>query len=384
MFKSLVWYSVFTLAAATEIIKLEPPNVNGFLIDSLFAHSSPPRDQDPQLTRHIQEMPKYPMPTWPISNSTPSTLLLRTATSILVAEGASGAEARLALLSCATGPWWWLLRCKWPLGSCIGFENVQTDKRPSGNLTGIGVYMAVDTRRKEVVLSLRGSNNIRNYITDVVFAWSDCDLTGGCKLHAGFLQAWDEIKDRITAAIKKARRRRPNYRLVVTGHSLGGAVATVAAAHLRAAGLAVDLYTYGSPRVGNDAFAIWFGRQRGGEWRVTHEDDPVPRLPPLFLGYRHTSPEYWLFGGESATTSYTVSHISVCRGIANVDCNAARWNTDPVAHLYYLGATSACAESPLQVRAAAYGQDALPQDVKDRLTAWSLRDQQQFVKEVET
>ncbi len=92
--------------------------------------------------------------------------------------------------------------------------------------------------------------------------------------------------------------------MVATGHSLGGAVATLAAAYLRAAGNAVDLYTYGSPRVGNDAFANFVSAQAGLEIRVTHLDDPVPRLPPLLFSYRHTSPEYWLYDGGATTTNY--------------------------------------------------------------------------------
>ncbi|KHN95615.1 lipase [Metarhizium album ARSEF 1941] len=244
-----------------------------------------------------------------------------------------------------------------------------------GELTGIGAYVAVDSARKEVVFSVRGSNNIRNYVTDVVFAWRHCDLTPECKLHIGFAEAWDEIKDAVTQAIMYAREMNPGYEVVITGHSLGGAVATIGAAYLRRDGLPANLYTYGSPRVGNDKFANWFSEQRGGQWRVTHENDPVPRLPPMFAGYRHVTPEYWLSGGDAFTTDYAISDVKICRGIANVECNASRFITDIFAHLYYFGDTGGCSGFPLRLRDTQQ-VDPLPQDLKDRLTTWSRRDQQ--------
>jgi predicted lipase len=54
----------------------------------------------------------------------------------------------------------------------------------------------------------------------------------------------------------------PNAPFLVTGHSLGAAIATLTAAHLLADfnvnPASVSLYTFGSPRVGDRAFADWF------------------------------------------------------------------------------------------------------------------------------
>lgn len=95
--------------------------------------------------------------------------------------------------------------------------------------------------------------------------------------------------------------------------------------------------------MGNAAFADYVTSQAGGTYRVTHLDDPIPRLPPILLGYRHTSPEYWLSDGLPTTTNYTINDVKVCVGDANVSCNAATTGFDIVSHLNYFETISACA-----------------------------------------
>ncbi|KAK2608739.1 hypothetical protein QQS21_002728 [Conoideocrella luteorostrata] len=261
-----------------------------------------------------------------------------------------------------------------------------------GQYTGIGAYVAVDKIRKEIVLSVRGSNNIRNFITDIIFAWQRCDFVNDCKVHTGFAKSWEEIQDSATRAMKTARDQYPGYRLVATGHSLGGSVATLGAAYMRRNGFPVDVYTYGSPRVGNDAFANWMTSQPGGQWRITHDADPVPRLPPIFVGYRHISPEYWLSNGRDSQNDYPISQVEVCRGIANTECNGGTFGLDVTAHLHYLGDTSGCSGFPLKwkrddvsIRPQDHRLDGWRRDdpsneeLEQRLNEWSQKDQE-FVK----
>lgn len=131
------------------------------------------------------------------------------------------------------------------------------------------------------------------------------------------------------------------------------------------------MYTYGSPRVGNDKFASWMTGQPGGQWRVTHHDDPVPRLPPIFVGYRHISPEYWLSGGRNMLHDWPIGQLRVCKGIASTACNAGTFGLDILAHLHYLGETSACAGFPLVWKRDDVSNDELEQ----RLDDWSRKDQ---------
>lgn len=241
----------------------------------------------------------------------------------------------------------------------------------SGQFTGIGAYVAVDNARQEIVLSVRGSNNIRNFITDLIFAWQACDFAGNCRVHTGFAESWKEIQDAASLAITAALGQNPGFRVVATGHSLGGAVATLGAAYLRQQGLSVDLYTYGAPRVGNEDFANWMTSQPGGQWRVTHDNDPVPRLPPIFFGYRHLSPEYWLANGQDAQNDYPIGQVQKCMGIANTACNGGTFGLDVVAHLHYLTYVSACTGFPLKWKRG----DPSDEELEQRLNAWSQKDQ---------
>ncbi|KAI1632824.1 lipase [Biscogniauxia mediterranea] len=258
----------------------------------------------------------------------------------------------------------------------------------SGEITDIQGFTAVDDTNQLIVTSLKGSGSIRNWITDFVFVQVGCDLVDDCWVHAGFATAWSEIDQDVLASLAAAASAHPSYKLVFTGHSLGGAVSTLGAAYAREqGGYEADVYSYGSPRVGSAALVEFVTAQAGGEYRVTHLDDPVPRLPPLFLGYRHTSPEYWLSGGAFNATTYTPDQVTVCDGYANTDCNAGTKGLDTEAHSYYFGPIGACGSDDLEFRrrdaaAADVTRDmatSQPQDVTDaeleaKLNGWIDQD----------
>jgi hypothetical protein len=164
-------------------------------------------------------------------------------------------------------------------------------------------------------------------------------------VHSGFWDNWVASKSTILSAVETATASYPSYSLVLTGHSLGAAVATIAAAYLRENGYPCDLYTYGSPRVGNGIFADFVSGQAGVTARITHYNDVVPRLPPLLTGYRHTSPEYWLSDGTDTTNNYNISDIKVCLGDKNTDCNAGESGLDFTGHDHYFEYITACAPS---------------------------------------
>lgn len=156
-------------------------------------------------------------------------------------------------------------------------------------------------------------------------------------------------REGILATLKKATAEYPDYELVVVGHSLGAAIATVAGADIQARGYAATLYVYGSPRVVNKELAEFITNQ-GNIYRFTHTKDPAPMLPPLILGYVHVSPEYYITSGNNVTV--TPADIQVLEGYVNFDGNTGHpllWDkyTD---HLWYFEMAIACKGPGLPIK----------------------------------
>eukprot|EP00448_Togula_jolla_P012981 CAMPEP_0170597440 /NCGR_PEP_ID=MMETSP0224-20130122/15710_1 /TAXON_ID=285029 /ORGANISM="Togula jolla, Strain CCCM 725" /LENGTH=222 /DNA_ID=CAMNT_0010921915 /DNA_START=467 /DNA_END=1135 /DNA_ORIENTATION=- len=128
--------------------------------------------------------------------------------------------------------------------------------------------------------------NLRAFLYDVdwrTVAWPSNELPGpacpGCMVHEGFAVGYNELRDSHLSAISSLGCRNVS----VVGHSLGGALATLAALDLRASGILVDnLWTFGSPVVGNEAFTTAFIEAAAQQhvhpasWRVVNKHDPVP------------------------------------------------------------------------------------------------------------
>lgn len=126
-----------------------------------------------------------------------------------------------------------------------------------------------------LVLAFRGTekNSIKDIKTDAKAKITNDGNDG--KIHQGFKEAYEEVVEEIQNALKQeAYSKMP---LFICGHSLGGALATIAAKKLvHEAGLAA-CYTFGSPRVGN---AQWISDIKTPLYRVVNAADCVTMLPP--------------------------------------------------------------------------------------------------------
>ncbi|HEX8873177.1 MAG TPA: lipase family protein [Nitrosospira sp.] len=126
------------------------------------------------------------------------------------------------------------------------------------------------------VLVFRGTErSLNDLITDLEFGIPPLDqqVVG---VHQGFRKALDLVWDNIDKELATL-----DCPVFYTGHSLGAALATLAA--LRRAPRA--LYTFASPRVGNEAFVASFVSLP--IFRVVDDEDALTLLPPELLGFRH-------------------------------------------------------------------------------------------------
>ena len=223
--------------------------------------------------------------------------------------------------------------------------------RNASTLADIKGFVATDHARSLIIVAFAGSGaTIRNWIDDFVFLQSPYSLCPLCLVHDGFITGWNERRVVVMESVVEALAVYTNYSLVITGHSIGAAIATLAGAEFRSLNYSADVYTYGSPRVGNAAFASFVTAQApdfGNNYRVTHYNAPVPQIPPELLDYEHTSPEYWLASGPDTRNDYELQDIIVCEGIGNSSCNEGTGliPIDGTSHNHYLGEIDVCAGS---------------------------------------
>ena len=100
----------------------------------------------------------------------------------------------------------------------------------------------------------------------------------GGKVHRGFKEALEEVWPDLIPYVRKLHKK--GCKIWVTGHSLGGALATLFASRY---GNVQGTYTFGSPRVGNEGFKKNLDVKI---YRFVNNDDIVPRVP-LPIRYVH-------------------------------------------------------------------------------------------------
>lgn len=105
------------------------------------------------------------------------------------------------------------------------------------------------------------------------------------RAHAGFLTRYEAVREEIARRVEASEL----DRILLIGHSAGGAVAKIAFEDLRTQYPEHDIrvIAYGTPRVLNRAGARDLAGDRERILRVVNGDDLIPRSPPAFLGYRH-------------------------------------------------------------------------------------------------
>lgn len=140
-------------------------------------------------------------------------------------------------------------------------------------------YVAANAR--DVVVVFRGSSQEREWVRGRHF---DLVPVAGGRAHEGFVRLLEAVWKPLLATLFDARAADRN--LWLAGHSVGGALALIAALRLEHLGFEPAMTaTFGSPRV-LDAYAA--GSVRSPVYRVENADDPVPRVPwPSMGGYAH-------------------------------------------------------------------------------------------------
>lgn len=148
------------------------------------------------------------------------------------------------------------------------------------------------------VIAFRGTEPSEfSDITADLNAWPDRANNGCGWVHNGFQEEVNKLWNDILPNLDKAK----DKTFFITGHSLGGAMSTIATSRLSDQ---VDaLFTYGSPRVGTRSFVKSIAHIP--HYRHVNNNDIVPKVPFAFMGYRHTcNPRYINFYGNIRKSTY--------------------------------------------------------------------------------
>ena len=122
--------------------------------------------------------------------------------------------------------------------------------------------------RGVTIISIRGTDNSKNVLTDLD-ARPFRDRKLGVQIHRGFRDAAEKLKNDIIENVALEET------IILTGHSLGGAIAQILGLWFEDDAYEVQIYTFGSPSVMIEQ--MW----EDGHFRVYLENDPVPFLPPF-------------------------------------------------------------------------------------------------------
>ena len=187
------------------------------------------------------------------------------------------------------------------------------------------IIVANDSVQNATVFAFRGSADIQNWISNLEFIFTSPYLDRKIKVHEGFYEEYMEYKDALFQYLPPL-----GEKIIIAGHSSGAALSMLMAYDIYKL-YDVEVYTFGKPRLGNDAFVESAKPIR--HYRITHHNDIVPHLPEEVFGYRHTNTEIWYTGDDG-------KNYRICENNEDKECSnsCAPIHCDSIDdHLYYMG-----------------------------------------------
>jgi hypothetical protein len=178
----------------------------------------------------------------------------------------------------------------------VGYQTLDHKKYSLSYKHEISYSTFINHKEKRLVVAFRGTSNVVQLFSEFYHSGAiNCEFckTDGAQVTKYFMSYYDSIfKSEFIAAMKAHAKAYPDYYYYITGHSLGGAFATLASLHLSVEGIfpkeRLYLYTFGSPRVGNRIFARAVTANVKNAYRIVHDRDLVPHVPPCLTRDKKT------------------------------------------------------------------------------------------------
>jgi hypothetical protein len=176
-------------------------------------------------------------------------------------------------------------------------NDLATDVNPlrATKVVSIGLLLQA-TGTGDVVVALRGTEGIMEWIQDVRFLAVPCPfLAGAGNTEDGFTAVYNSLSiapaagsSSLIKALSTLPWTKPVTSFTICGHSLGGALATLLALDVAANASSPfstpSVYTCASPKTGNPLFASTYDHLVPNTSRIANRLDLVPKLPlpPLY------------------------------------------------------------------------------------------------------
>ncbi|GIP16314.1 hypothetical protein J40TS1_19560 [Paenibacillus montaniterrae] len=154
-------------------------------------------------------------------------------------------------------------------------------------------YGFVLASEQNTILAFRGSSTSIDWVYDFIAQQTEyLPNKNAGQTHKGFTDIYYTLRQQVMELLSHCNADHPLY---ITGHSLGGALATLAALDIASntSFHAPIVYTFGAPRVGDPAFVRTYNYTVPVNWRFQNKYDIVPHLPTLVYHSPQTDETYF-------------------------------------------------------------------------------------------
>ena len=192
-----------------------------------------------------------------------------------------------------------------------------------------------------LVFAFRGSESKEDFLTNLKvaktpFVLPNSQIWETPDVHTGFFQQFDSVKSWILKKINElsiSSLENKNKKIIFTGHSLGGALATLATLYfsyqyknlIAKNELEIVCLTLGSPRVGDSKFVELFNHKIKKSIRYVHQNDIVPCFPSYWR-FQHVKGLIWL---RQKTNNYDISYDNLYQKLKNLWYNWMAYSYTP-------------------------------------------------------
>ena len=265
------------------------------------------------------------------------------------------------------------MQCGDACDDLAGFKFVSQFNYDINDKETVSYTMFVNTHTNVFVTAFRGTHGLRQLISELLqggaVTYSLHDINDAVATSYFYNKYVNFLRDDFFTSIKAALKQYPGFKHYITGHSLGGAFATLAALDVSLSSIIpkeqIHLYNYGSPRVGDYYLAQAIVDNVGEIYRVTHFKDAVPHVPPCWVGLDGHCIKWMNHPSENGFGVFNAWHVwpeiyystedsqsyVVCDGGEDPSCmdNFNMLMVNVADHLLYLGKSTSCnVNGPIQ------------------------------------